>query len=301
MIAKKKRGGIIKELDGHLYYFMKKSFIFFVVCIVFTFFPFWIDKEGKDSYFYWYLPCLWILFIVTICYYYSLVFNYKQKKSIYRYKIHKQKKLFQIDTTNIWTDSVDEYTDLIQSLLKTLSSQSREKFNEMGFNLVIAKRENVDRFYRSMHKGTMGFFSMNKRVLFVCKDFGIDDVRKSFYHEWGHFLDLGNLAISRSMIFKEFYYKKIKEKVNEIYEGKKLKKELYKRGIVQNKFIIFLKVLFWNEYKYSSSEEFLAESYAEYKDGKISKNSLKDFFIFFENNQFDFMEKWLQENMKQKV
>lgn len=284
----------MKKLNDNMWLFLKEIFWLFLCLGIATLL---VYKYCKGYLLYWVVFLCFLIPLKAIREY-LVIYNYKFENFILKRDIKRIKTLHNVKNTFIWTDIEDEYVEKVKDLLRTVSKESVQHFERMGFSLVVADRENMGRLNKGTDEYTEGTFSMYYRVLVLYKE-DIEEMTKVFYHEWGHFIDLANSSISKTYLFRKYFNKKVREKVNENYTRKRMSNFILQKRKPTFRFVEYLKVknLGYDEYAFRCPEEFLAEHYEKYKNNKEYDNGLINFFIFFENNRFDFMQKWLKENI----
>jgi hypothetical protein len=147
----------------------------------------------------------------------------------------------------------EEKKEYIVSAMKTLNQKQLQEFKEKGFVFIVGNPQNK--------KEVNGLFDHVKKYIMICVDNRTEDaIVRTFYHEWGHFLDYYWNIISGMPTFKHYFntYKK---------NCKKHIKEFYKLNNMQCEKITFLE-----SYEFTSSAEFLAVGYSRYKKNELTSN-----------------------------
>lgn len=141
----------------------------------------------------------------------------------------------------------------VEKELDKLSKQALSDLKSIGIDIVVENHIDESRAASTGGRGVAGYYDSNERIVYVEKE----HIEWALTHEIGHALDY-NFLISND------------PRVKASYDSKEIKFEIYE------------------DYYYSSIEEYIAESYKMYCNDKLNANTYmyEVFECYFNNIDF---------------
>lgn len=197
--------------------------------------------------------------------------KHKKNKSVLK-KLYR----FNRDNNIFYTDNIESYYFLTKDLLKTIKKEQLDLFENKGYVLVIGSAEDLSVFTKQ--SGIMGLFSKSQKYILLYTDFCsirnnrleiVDDLtfKKTFYHEWGHFLDYAYKNISYSLDFQ----KKFLEARNKF-------KNTIRFSYVGIPDLFYKKYPKFNSHELIDASEYFASNYSKYRMNIICDDYFSEIF-----------------------
>ena len=276
--------GVVIEMNGSQIKFINLCLRLLIIDVLFGILPIMLyDLTMLEMIVYY-----GILFITSLCciaYCYRMIFIKYQKNSICRKTKRKLDKnnFYKLENSPIYTTyKSDGYGYFAKELYLSCKEEQRKLFEEKGYVIIVGSKEELKSFAKQ--KFINGYFSRVDKYILVYTESETSDKKpydikivtrtvfaSTFWHEWGHFIDFANNYISNSCGFIKYFNDRrsyFKHSVRFMCAGLP---SLYCRK--------YPKI---NLYELSSTSEFFACKYSDYKMNRPISEYLKNIFYKLE-------------------
>ncbi len=226
-----------------------------------------------------YCVFLYILTVAFLVYsHFILDIKYQtNSRNLFVKNLLKSGKFQALPDVPIYTTSTSSASaEVVRCLYLTCNSYQRDLFETKGYVIFVGSKSELKDFLRK--KSIFGYFSKSFKYILVYTTYEektngvsslnvvpLDDIKSTFWHEWGHFLDFLNNNISKTVWFKDIYKTEKKDfysSVSELYPNINKHSRLFKS--------------FSNEFKNSS--EYFACYYSKHHRGLVHSDYLSTLF-----------------------
>lgn len=236
-------------------YIFKILFLYFLILLCKYIFEIFENK---------YILIEFLLLSVLSVVYCVFTDNINLKTNKLNYKILKKVKNFKNNSRNNIYYLDEKYMKYIENAFNCIEEKYKNIFFEKGFIIIVAAENELKENYK-LNKINGLFSSSEKYILISISEEATErEIIKTFFHEFGHFVDYVNKNISFSTKFLKIYLNQ------------------------KNNFVRNLKIFYKNRkelkihipYEYTKCSEFFAENYSRYKMG-----------LFIEKDIFNILNK----------
>lgn len=272
--------GVVIEMNGSQIKFINLCLRLLTIDILFGILPITLyDLTIEEMVVYY-----GILLVTSLCciaYCYCMIFIKYQSNNICKKTKRKLDKnnFYKLDDCPIYsTYKSDGYGYLAKELYLTCKEEQRKLFEEKGYVIIVGSKEELKCFAKQ--KFINGYFSRVDKYILVYTECETSDRKpydiklltrtsfsSTFWHEWGHFVDFANNYISNTREFIKYFNDRkayFKHSVRFMCAGLP---SLYCRK--------YPKI---NLYELSSTSEFFACKYSDYKMNRPLSEYLKNMF-----------------------
>lgn len=188
--------------------------------------------------------------------------NIKFKTNKLNSRILKKNKNLKKSLENNIYYSKERFKEYIEDALNNIDDKYKNMFFEKGFIIIVASEEELKVNYKL--KKISGLFSASEKYILISisKEAAAEEIIKTFFHEFGHFVDYFNKNISFSFKFLKIYFNEKNNFIRNLKIFYKNKKELMR----------------YIPYEYTKCSEFFAVNYSRYKMGLYVKDDVLNIF-----------------------
>lgn len=261
-------------LKGSDIKFLKSIIRLIIIDVIFGLLPIFLYELELLDYFVYY-GVLIIMSVGCSLYSYGLLHissqSSKRKKKTLK-KLHKAG-LYQLGNSPVFsTSKSDGYGSFAKELYFTCQEKQRELFENKGYVIIVGSKDELKKF--STRRFISGYFSRVDKYIMLFTDCETSekkpydikivtktDFSRTFYHEWGHFVDFANDYVSETFGFLRYF--------NGIKRHYKQSVRLLCSGMPSLYFRKYPKI---DLYELVSSSEYFASYYSIYRrESTVSK------------------------------